>query len=209
MLNLSLSVSIFVSFSSFFQRVFRSTYRAVVTPHLQRYSALPLSFSFSSFLYHRLHIIPPPHTSSAVVGGRSFSSSIFVRSRSPLAENRCYYLPGQVRGRGSSWGAKGALFSSRFFYTWTVRFGHQEQIVGTQEKQKCYRLNLSLNAFLSSLIVPSFQDRSKNKQCAEEHQRSRGPSVRRFKTTVVTRPPIRRHCLLIIDISKFQVAFTF
>lgn len=107
---------------SFKELAFHSSYRVVVTSCLQRYSTLPLSFSFSSFLCHRLHIIPPSHTSSAVVGGRSFSSSIFARSRSPLAENRCYYLPGQERlGREGS----------TFFFTFLLYIDSTVRPLGT------------------------------------------------------------------------------
>lgn len=122
--------------------------------------SLSLPFYATDFILFLLHT-PRPRSSAAALFHLRYSPAL-----GPLQlKTDAITFPDR-----NGWAAKGALFSSRFFYTQTVRFGHQEQIVGTQEKQKCYRLNLSLNAFLSSLIIPSFWDRSKSKQCAEERR---------------------------------------
>lgn len=186
----------------FKELVFHSSYQATVTSGLQRpclFLSLPLPLPPTSYYSSST---PRPRSSAAALFHLRYSSAL-----GPLQlKTDAITFPDRNRRGGDCSSTKGVLFSSRFFYIWTVRFGHQEQIVSTQEKQKCYRLNLSLNIFLSFLIVPSFLDRSKSKRCVEKRRRSRVPSLLAVPI-IVTRPPLRR--LLIIDICQFQVAFIF
>lgn len=110
-----LSVSIFISFPSFEELAFRSSYRAIVTPGLQRYSALPLSFSFSFFLCHRLHIIPPPHL---VRGRRRPLFFIFdIRPLSVPFSWKPMLLPSRIgTDAGGLFGREG----STFFFTFLL-----------------------------------------------------------------------------------------
>lgn len=118
-IQLSVSLSSFLSDDVGLSFVVTGSSRSSSSAAFDLASLSPSLFLFS-FLRHRLHIIPPPH----LVRGRPFSSSIFVRSSSPLVENRCYYLPGLRVGGAGRRGEPHFFFPSRFFYTRTVRFGH-------------------------------------------------------------------------------------